>query len=182
MLNIKIKENERQIKNRLVELTIEDFEKLCKTILEEEDIIDKYLNVLSILGMVEEDLDLITPEEFLTIIKQIKIFEENIIDFKKELIIDGKTYTAYTGDKFILSVRDLAKIEKQVKNKDYKFMGEILAILYKDLTLSKEQQYNKDYITARAELFRKKVTADIIYPYLNLIVKDLTTTIANGLS
>jgi len=56
-----------------------------------------------------------------------------------------------------------------------KYMGEMLAVLYKDLQLDRTVHYEDAHIKAKAELFRTKVTADVILPYVNLILKDIVT-------
>lgn len=182
MITVSINGQSKQIKGHLEEITIDEFERLCRVILEErEDIIDKHLDIFSVLGMSEDDLNMITPDEFVETLKQFRSLDKDVKDFQKEITIDGKVYSAYTGDKFILSVRDLARIEKFIKIGKHKFVGELLAVIYKDNTLSKEANYNPDYIAEKAKLFREKMTADVAYPYLNLITKDLTNTILNGL-
>jgi hypothetical protein len=35
--------------------------------------------------------------------------------------------------------------------------------------------YEDSHIKSKAELFRAKVTADVILPYVNLILKDIVT-------
>ncbi len=182
MINVTIAGSSKTIKGHLSEITIRDFEKLCTIVLEDRsDILDKHLEIFAVLGMSETDIDLITPAEFLDVVKQFTLMDNEIKDFQKEISVDGKTYQAFAGEKFVLSVRDLARIEKFIKLKNGLFIGEMMAVLYKDPLLSKEENYKPEYLTEKSELFRNKVMADVAYPYLNLITKDLTTTIFNGL-
>lgn len=178
MINVNINGQSRELKGHLSELTVREFEKLCTITLEERtDILDKHLEIFAVLGMSEEDVDRITPDEFLEVVKQFVLLDQGIKDFQKEIVVDGKTYQAFTGEKFILSVRDLSRIEKYIKLKSGLFIGEMLSVIYKDPSLTKEENYKPESLAARAELFRDKVMADVAYPYLNLITKDLTTTI-----
>lgn len=183
MINVTINGQPKEIKGHLSEITVREFEKLCTIVLEDRsDILDKHLEIFAVLGMSEADIDLITPAEFLEVVKQFVLLDNGIKDFQKDIVVDGKTYQSFTGDKFVLSVRDLARIEKYIKLKDGKlFVGEMLAVLYKDPLLSKDENYKPEYLTEKSELFRDKVMADVAYPYLNLITKDLTTTIFEGI-
>lgn len=183
MINITIAGQQKTINGHLSEITVRAFEKLCTIVLQESaDILDKHLEIFGVLGMSEADVDTITPAEFLEVVKQFVLMDKEIKDFQKEITIDGKIYQAFAGDKFILSVRDLARIEKYIKLKNGSlFIGEMLAVIYKDPLLSKEENYKPEYLTQKSELFRDKVMSDVAYPYLNLITKDLTTTIFNGI-
>lgn len=180
MINITINGQSKQIKGHLEEINVAGFEQLCKIVLEErDDIIDKHLEIFAVLGMEESDIDLITPAEFLEVVKQFTLLDKEIKDFQKEIIIDGKTYQAFTGDKFILSVRDLARIEKYIKLSPLAFIAEMLAVIYKDPLISKDDNYKPEYLAEKSILFRRSVMSDVAYPYINLITKDLTTTIFN---
>lgn len=183
MINVTISGQEKTIKGHLSEITVREFEKLCTIVLEERsDILDKHLEIFSVLGMSEADVDAITTAEFLEVVKQFVEMDKEIKDFQKEITVYGKVYQAFTGDKFVLSVRDLARIEKYIKLKNGSlFIGEMMAVIYKDPTLTKEENYKPEYLTQKSELFRDKVMSDVAYPYLNLITKDLTTTIFNGI-
>lgn len=180
MINVTINGQVKTIKGHLSEITVREFEKLCTIVLEDRaDILDKHLEIFAVLGMSEADVDTISPDEFLEVVKQFTLLDQNIKDFQKEIYVDGKMYQAFPGDKFILSVRDLARIEKYIKLKSGLFIGEMMAVIYKDPLLSKEENYKPEYLTEKSETFRDKVMADVAYPYLNLITKDLTTTIFN---
>lgn len=180
MIDVTIAGHPKKIKGHLSEITVREFEKLCTIVLEERsDILDKHLEIFSVLGMSDDDVEIITPAEFLEVVKHFTLLDSEIKEFQKEVTVDGKVYQAFTGDKFVLSVRDLARIEKYIKLKTGLFVGEMLAVIYKDPSLSKEENYKPEYLTEKSEMFRDKVMADVAYPYLNLITKDLTTTIFN---
>lgn len=182
MIDININGQSRQIKGHLEEISVREFEQLCKIVLEErEDILDKHLDIFSVLGMSETDVDLITPDEFLDVVKKFTEIDKGVKGFQKEIVLNGKTFRAFEGNDFILSVRDLARIEKYIKLKNGCFIGEMLAVVYKDTSLSKEENYKPEYLAFKSELFRGSVMADVAYPYLNLITKDLTKTIFNEL-
>lgn len=185
MITYNVNGAERFLRNNLDEITIPEFEKICLSMtLDADDYFDRYINIFSVIGMTTEDIETISPNEFVDLIKKFDITKwENTI-FQKEIVADGRTFEAYRGDKFILSIRDLAKIEKYIKNDKEKYLGEILAVIYKDTSVSKELWYNDKHIATKAELFREHIKADVVLPYINLILNDvmvkLNETLLNG--
>lgn len=181
MINVTINGKTRSMKNALNEITVAEFEQLCVILNgDDEDVFDRYLRVFSVLGLTDEEIDVITPDEFLTLTKAFTDEDWESVEFKPTIEVNGTIYTAYTGEKFKLSVRDLAKIERYIKQDNNKYMGEMLGVLYKDLSLSRELQYDEAHIKAKAELFRANVTADVVLPYINLILKDIVTKLKDN--
>jgi len=182
MIKIVINGKEKSMNNAINEITVAEFEQLCVILNgDDEDVFDRYLKVFGVLGLTDEDIDIITPEEFIALTKTFTDEDWVAKEFKKTIVINEVEYTAYTGDEFKLSVRDLAKIEKYIKQDKIKYMGELLAIVYKDLNLDRSVHYEDAHIKAKAELFRKHTTADTILPYVNLILKDIVTKLkVNG--
>lgn len=183
MINLTIKGVEKSIKNQLSELSVYEFELLC-AILNANivDTLDRYIKIFLVLGLTDDDIDDMTTTEFARVIKLYgeTLWEEN--EFKQQIEIKGRTYTAYTGDKFILSVRDLAKIEKYIKSNDARYMGELLAVIYKDQSVDKSLHYDEAHIKFKADLFRKHMKAEVILPYLNLILNDVVAKLKDGIS
>lgn len=174
MLKAIINGVEKEIKSELNEISLEDFEKICVCLTKEfEDSFEKHLEIFSILGLSEEDIDSIIPVDFLNLVRLFRSVPWESSNFVNEITVEGKTYTAFTGEKYTLSIRDLAKVEKYIKRDKTKYIGELIAIIYKDKSLTKEEQYSEETITKNAELFRKNITADIALPYINLILKDV---------
>ena len=176
MIQIEISGNKRTMNNAINEITVAEFEKLCVILNgDDEDIFDRYLQVFAVLGLTDEEIDIITPNEFIDLTKAFTDEDWECKEFKPTIEVNKIAYTAYTGAEFKLSVRDLAKIEKYIKQDNQKYMGEMLAVLYKDLSLDRSIHYEDAHIKSKAELFRTNVTADVILPYVNLILKDIVT-------
>ncbi len=181
MINLTINGQPKQIKNLLTELNILEFEQLCAILNENiEDVLDRYIKIFQVLGLSESDIDDMDTKEFLRGIKEYgaTLWEED--EFKREVVVKGKKYSAFTGDKFTLSVRDLAKIEKYIKQNGTKYMGELLAVIYKDTSADKSLHYDEKHISYKADLFRKNMKADVILPYLNLILHDVVDKLKDG--
>jgi hypothetical protein len=176
MIQIEISGNKRTMNNAINEITVAEFEQLCVILNgDDEDVFDRYLKVFGVLGLTDEEIDVITPSEFIDLTKTFTDEDWECKEFKPTIEVDGVVYTAYSGSEFKLSVRDLAKIEKYIKQDNQKYMGEMLAVIYKNLTLDRMVHYEDSHIKSKAELFRSKVTADVILPYVNLILKDIVT-------
>lgn len=176
MIQIEINGQKRTMNNAINEIKVAEFEQLCVILNgDDEDVFDRYLRVFGVLGLTDEEIDVITPSEFIDLTKTFTDEDWECKEFKPTIEVDGVVYTAYSGSEFKLSVRDLAKIEKYIKQDNQKYMGEMLAVLYKDLSLDRSVHYEDAHIKAKAELFRTKVTADVILPYVNLILKDIVT-------
>lgn len=181
MIDVNINGQTKHIKSELKEISIDQFERFCALLLNDAgDILDRYMNIFSILGLSDDDIDLITPAEFLVITKQFIAIEWDSSEFVREVTIDGKTYVSYTGEKYVLSVRDLAKIEKYVSAKGDAYMAEMMAVIYKDPTIDRDKQYEQTHIEDKAKIFRKSMTADILFPYLSLIQNNIVTTLKNN--
>lgn len=173
MIAITIDGVEKQLRNELNEITLPEFEQICEITQREIDYIDRHSEIFKIIGLTYDDLEVIDASDFIQLCKDYnKTFADSTL-FVKDIEIDGKTYTSYTKDKFILSVRDLGKIEKYIKAKPLGFLGEMLAIIYKDNSVPNSLWYTDDYIKLKAELFRNNLKADIAIPYLSLIYNDL---------
>lgn len=180
MIDITLNGITKQLKNELIDISIADFERVCVILNKSDSVFERYINIFQCLGLTVEDIDGISEDDFLFLVDGFIRTRWEATEFVKELTIDGKIYTAFTGDKFVLSIRDLAKIEKYVKFNQEKYLGELLAIIYKDLTLPKEQWYDEKYISEKAELFRNNITANIVLPYTNLILSNLITKLQDG--
>lgn len=173
MIKFKIGELERELKSELGEITVPEFEKMCLVINSNLNHLDRHIAIFEILGLIPEEIDMLTPQEFIKLSREFNstLIKEEV--FRKEVIVNGKTYTAFTGDKFILSVRDLAKIEKYMISTPESFLGEMLAVIYKDLSLPKELWYKEEHIKEKALLFREHLTAEILLPFVSLLLKDI---------
>ena len=140
----------------------------------------KYLETFQLLGLTEDDLSENDAVFWLDIIKEFNLVKLDNTDFIKEIVINGYTYQCYEKDKFSLSVRDLAKIENYIVKNKTEFLGEMLAIVYKRVDLTKAEHYVDAHIKHKAELFRENLTADIAIPFLMLIQNRIINSLEDG--
>ena len=66
MIQIEISGNKRTMNNAINEITVAEFEQLCVILNgDDQDIFDRYLRVFAVLGLSDEEIDIITPNEFI---------------------------------------------------------------------------------------------------------------------
>jgi hypothetical protein len=173
MIKLKFNGKIYPIKNKLTEFTIGEFEKICELMNSSGSTIERWFNVFELLGIEEDILNNIDIEDFIKIIKDFnlnaKIFKGNV---KKEIILNNIKYYAYE-DKFRLTVKETALIESYIQKNDNRYLGELVAIVYKNPELQKELHFEKAHIHFKAELIRKNITADIAIPLINFLSKRL---------
>ena len=178
MIKINFNGKEFEAKNQPSEILISDFEKIS-TILNDisRDEIDKYIEIFSILGIPEEIIDNMDYDEFVAVIKTMQ--DNFVIDssFKKEFEINGYTYRAYDGDEFKLKVKEMSLIETYVKKNETKFIGEMMAIIFKRTDLSKTEHFEPAHIKHKADLFREYLSAEIALPYVGLLSQKLLSNL-----
>jgi len=181
MLTIKLESETIEIKSDVKEMNIDVFEKICGIFDNKKyDQIDKYIEIFKVLGLTEDQIGQIDAYYFIDLVKEFNLTKAEQPDFTKEIIIDGFTYQAFEKEKFVLSVRDLAKIENYIKKDNIKYIGEMLAIIYKRTDLTKVEHYTDAHIKFKADLFRKELKADIALPYLVLLSNKIIKSIENG--
>jgi hypothetical protein len=154
------------------EFSIKQFEEISE-ILNNETILefDRYYKVFSLLGIDEDILDSMDTENFINLIKEyneenVLFTQDNYSGFTRELVFsDGYTYTSF-GDKFFITVKDMKYIEEFIKENQFKFVGELLAVLFKRNDLTKNEHYTKAHIKHKAKLIREDFTMDIALPFI----------------
>lgn len=177
MITTNINGTDKFIRNELSEITIREFEYICKILVTETDYVERYIRIFSIFGLSTDDITTIEAKLFLDLIKQFNMASWTNEVFVKEIVLDGRTLQSYTGSKYVLSIRDLSKIEQYIKANRENYVAEMLAVIYKEVTAPKELWYDKDHIDNKILLFRSFATADIAIPYINLIMNDIIKNI-----
>lgn len=175
-----------QLPNRASEMSIKLYEKLSevleskvkdnaenKTGFKYESVIDKYLDVLELLGLPESEINELTQEEF----------KKAVIDFNKptkvnykmvnKIELNGRVYKAFEGKKFMLNVKDGALIEKYARQNPTRYVAEMLAVIFKDESLTNNEHRENAHIKHKANIFRNELTAEIAIPYLMEIAKKI---------
>ena len=69
-------------------------------------------------------------------------------------------------------------IEGYIAKIDNRYLGEILAVIYKRQDITKDMHYDKAHIHYKAELIRKEITADVAVPLINFMSKRLINDFA----
>lgn len=169
---IKIKDYE--VKNKIDELLISEYEYISMIYNDTNiDNIDKWVKIFQYLGVPIEVIDELDLEEFLNFIKEFQLNIDTIdSEVIKTIIINDVEYTSYE-EEFKLSVKDMGLIENYIKEKPDNYIGEAMAVIYKNRKFDRTIHYDKSHIKMKAEQFRKNVTCDKVMPILNVISKKL---------
>lgn len=131
------------------------------------------------LGVTEEEIDLMTKEQFVENSIELKKSEYNDELPPAEIKVNGRTYVANITDDLIISARDVVAIEKIAKQSAGKFPSSVMAVIFKDSELTKTEHYTDAHIKHKATLFRDEFPAKFAIPLLVRVaretVKDLTS-------
>lgn len=173
MINLKFEEKTYSIKNRTDEFTIGEFEDIC-SILNSDTLtkVDKWSKVFKYLGVPEDVVDEFDAFDFIEMIKQFNIFDEQSSDYVKEITIDGKVYVLF-DEKFKVTVKENALIESFIQKNSEKYIGELMAILYKLEGTDKTMWYDNAHIKFKAKQFRTNVTINNALPIIKYLAKKL---------
>lgn len=175
MIKIKFGEESYEIKNNRYEITIGEFEDLSNIYNDnEKGIVERWSDILVYLGASREVVDEFDMFDFRNIISNIKLFEDetNMFDIIKEIEIDGKKYISY-DEKFKLTVKENTIIDEYISKNTTKYLGELMAVIYKLEGTDKTIWYDKSHLKYKAELFRKNITMDKLIPVLNFLTRKL---------
>jgi hypothetical protein len=174
MININFEGTIYPIKNQTNELLIGEFEDLCAILNDEDETkINKWSEVFKYLGVPEHVVDEMDSFAFIDIIKEFKIFDEELSkDFIKEIEIDGKIYSSF-DESFKITVKENGIIEQAVQKNDKKYIGEMMAVLFKLEGTDKTIWYDAAHLKHKSQLFRTTVTVDKAIPFINYLTKKL---------
>jgi len=168
-----IKIFEREIPNRMDELTIEQFEKVTEiTNNQELDNIDRYIKIFEYFGVKESEWDENDVElsEFVEKVKEFNSSKYEKKDAVESIELDGYTYEA----KMKLSVKDTKMIEKLIGRKSNNWIGDLLALMFKRTDLSPTEHYAEAHLKHKAKLF-KQLKAEMAIPYLVFVTEKIAS-------
>lgn len=166
--------NNTQIKHSFSELTIKEYEVISSILNDnEKDYIDKWSEIFIFLGVDENSLDSMVVSEFIEAIKNFNLNQGDITDeIKQTITLNGIDYYAFKNEEeFKITVKEMNFIENAIKHNDKRYIGDVLAIIYKNPQNDKTINFDKAHIHFKAELIRKEITADIAIPILNYLGK-----------
>ena len=163
---IKIKGYE--VRSLTSELLLKEFEYISELLNDKEKLhFEKWSDIFVYLGIPEEVVDEFDTIDFIEAIKEFNIMNEQSNVIIKSFEIDNITYTSFE-DVFRLSVKEMSLIEGYVKKNGNRYLGEIMAVIYK-IGNDKVINYDKSHIHHKAELFRKNIKADVAIPFINFL-------------
>ena len=168
-----IKIFEREIPNRMDELTIEQFEKVTEiTNNQELDNIDRYIKIFEYFGVKESEWDE-NEVELSDFIEKVKEFNSSKYDKKdavESIELEGYTYQAQLK----LSVKDTKMIEKLIGRKSNNWISDLLALMFKRSDLSPTEHYAEAHLKHKSKLF-KQLKAEIAIPYLVFVTEKIAS-------
>lgn len=171
MLEVKINDELFNIKQKTSEFTIEEYEHLVMILRDNEvDEFDRYYNLFSYLGIPKYYLDEFDFFNFKDLIVEYNKPIDNNIEMINEILIDGRLFRSYENE-FKISVKQMKKAIDYIKKDQNRCMAEILAIIFHEVSKTREENWLESNINERIELFRKKMTADIASPYFLFLIK-----------
>lgn len=153
-----------ELNTSLNEMTIGEFETVSSILNDaSKSTIEKYIDVISYLGLPDNEILNLTDEELFDIIAS---FDKNELDRKllKSFVINEVTYNAYEGDEFKLKAKDLSLIEKRIKD-NKPFFSYSIAVIFKPENTELTVAYLPKLIENRVKLV-KELNAAEYYPYM----------------
>lgn len=172
MLKFKIKDEEYAFANA-EELLIKDYENLAAVLNDPlVDEIDRFFKAFVMLGIDGDILDELDGFSFLRIIKEFRDVEMPVGEFTQFLEIEGRTYQSF-DEEFFFSVKDMKMIEAAVKKNPTHFIGEVMAIIFKDVELTKTEHQDNAHIKHKAKLIRENVQYKVALPFIASFSKQM---------
>ena len=161
----------KEIKNELNELTIQQFEDITEIHSNPKlDHVEKHLEVFKYMGAPEEieDIDFEDFKEYIRLFNTAKAPEGILL---KTFEADGYTYQAYDTE-WKLSAKETKLIEKILNNKHKGYISEMLAVLFKRTDLTKHEHFTDAHIKLKSKIIRE-MTADVAIPYLVAVAETI---------
>ena len=160
---------DREIPNKMDELTIEQFEKISQILNNQEfGNIEKYVEMFKFLGIDEKLWDDYPFSEFIELVKTFNLDSYTPKEAVTSIELEGYTYTA----EMRLSVKETKLIEKIVNTKPNHYISDILAITFKRTDLSNTEHFADAHLKYKAKLFRSQ-KAELCVPYIVFVTEKI---------
>lgn len=173
MININFKDQVFPTRNTVEEFTIGEFETISGIMNDKDkNTIEKWSEIFVFVGLPQEVVDEFDTFAFIEVIKEFNMTDISKIGFQKEIVLNGITYKAF-DEEFKLTVKEMRLIEDYIKKNENRYLGDMLAVIYKRDDIEKSMNFDKAHIHFKAELIRKEVKADVAIPYLKFLSKKL---------
>jgi hypothetical protein len=160
---------DREIPNKMDELTIEQFEKISQILNNQEfDNIEKYVEMFKYLGIDEKLWDDYPFSDFIKLVQDFNLDSYTPQEPVTSIKLEGYTYTAAMR----LSVKETKLIEKIVNGKPNNYISDILAIMFKRTDLGNTEHFTDAHLKQKAKLFRTQ-KAELCVPYIVFVTEKI---------
>lgn len=160
---------DREIPNKMDELTIEQFEKISQILSNQDfDNIERYVELFSYFGIKENQWDDYPFSEFIALVREFNLDSYTPNEAQTTIELEGYTYEA----KLTLSVKETKLIEKIVNTKPTHYLSDILAIMFKRTDLSNTEHFTEAHLKHKSKLFRTQ-KAELCVPYIVFVTEKI---------
>lgn len=163
-----------KVKTTLEDLTIKEYGLLTEALNSKKNSLDKFIDAIVICGLKDEeilsDLSMQELKEFTASLSLAEVDSK----YTRTIELNGREYEAYKlGTAFIFSAKVLAYMQNIIQKKQYRFMEDLCAIIFKDTELSYKEHFSDAHIKHKKALF-SNLPASIIVPYVALLMAEIT--------
>ena len=176
----------QEIKNFPREMTIGEFEKVTKMVnmtvsktgedepkADFQGQADKWLYIFEQLGLSEENIETITKDELIQAVNDFNQKDPSTYDLVSEFSIGGKTYHCAIEEGKEISAKRFALVERMVKKEPSKIPSLIVASIFDDGSLTKNEHYSDAHVKHKADIFQKELNASIAIPYIPWLMNEI---------
>jgi hypothetical protein len=170
-----------ELRNEAKEVRLSEFNKIHNILsLDKTGHFEKYTEVFKVLGVPEDVIDGMSIEEFVELVKMFNDISQTKENPVQSFEIDGYTYTAYTGEKFEFTAKDLVMLERGFKQGVGSVPAFVLAVIFKREDLTKKEHFDTAHINHKAKLFSEHLFMDVALPYLGLVSQRVIKQVENA--